>query len=199
MSRRAEEEQQTQGLSPAPSSTSVALDSSSTLSPSDSPLFFDAFSPALPTPSSPPPRAAYRPPSTPVSPTFLGLYFGVGSALLLSGAAIGFRMGTKQAARLERDYPVDTSRKRPPPPPISPQQRRWAMRMALGSFGVGTALCGLLGWGLTVFISRCLEVNNTREFSLRMETMVPSALRRSIGGLVRAAHSAALHRSPAAR
>jgi hypothetical protein len=169
--------------SPSLSPPSATLDSDSADLPVDNSLFFEAFSPALPAPSSPPPRAS-RSFSPPLSPTFLSVYFGIGSTLLLSGAVIGFRMGTRQAARLERDYPVDTSRSRPPPPPISPQQRRWAVRMAFGSLGIGTALCALLGWGLTAFISRRLEVNNTREFAVRMETMVPDALQRSIGGVV---------------
>ena len=151
-----------------------------------------------PTLSSPPPLLTTSPPSpipraspslasslsSSLSSSFLGLYVGLGVILLGSGCVLGFQMGSRQAAKLEHDYPADTSKKHRLPPPITPAQRVQASRQALGALGLGTVLCCAFGYGLTRVISYRMDVRDTREFAHKMPTVVQGSTQRWLGALV---------------
>ena len=139
----------------------------------------------------PPTSTVLQPASSPsVSPSsppssILGPYLAAGAALLTVGVLFGVRLGNRQAAQLERDNPPPTHTLKPrPQPPITPQQRTAAFRATIGALGLGTLLCAGFGSALVWGVGRYWAVNDTREFAVRMDSVVADQRRKWLGSMV---------------
>ena len=125
------------------------------------------------------------PVSVSVPSSVLNLYLGAGAVLLTVGVALGIRVGNRQAAQLERDNPPPAhAPKTKQPPPITPQQRKAAFRATLGALGLGTLLCAGFGGALVYGVGRYYGVSDTKEFAVRMDSVVAEQRRRWLGSLV---------------
>ena len=122
---------------------------------------------------------------SPIPSSVLNLYLGAGAALLTVGVALGIRLGNRQAAQLERDNPPPTHTPRTKqPPPITPQQRQAAFRATIGALGLGTVLCACFGGALVYGVGRYWNVSDTKEFAVRMDSVVADQRRRWLGSMV---------------
>ena len=124
-------------------------------------------------------------PTLAVPSSVLNLYLGVGATLLTIGVAFGIRLGNRQAAQLERDNPPPTTTARTKqPPPITPQQRKAAFRATIGALGLGTLLCAGFGGVLVYGMGRYWGVTDTKEFAVRMDSVVADQRRKWLGSMV---------------
>ena len=141
----------------------------------------------IPSPDSAIPTTAQSTSPT-VPSSVLNLYLGVGATLLTIGVALGIRLGNRQAAQLERDNPpppaTTTTARTRQPPPITPQQRKAAFRATIGALGLGTVLCAGFGGMLVYGMGRYWGVADTKEFAVRMDSVVADQRKRWLGSVV---------------